>query len=316
MARREDNKAGVRAVTTVSEVPRVLAPLARRMVAEHAAPPFRRDPAFIARFVPVLALYSRYFSPEVRGLANLPATGPVLVVGNHSGLFYLPDASIITQAILTRRGLAAPAYVLTYDLLLAVPAYGALLRKLGAIPAGSDEADAALDRQALVLVFPGGDWESSRPWSHRNRVDLAGRHGFVQLALRHQVPVVPVVSHGAQHTIVVLSRGDRLARLMGLQGIHIHVFPIVVSPPFGVGAIVTPPLPARITVEFLPPLDWSDRGPADDPEVSAACYAEVEQVMQAAIDRLADEIRHPVVSGSVALARQLATAPFRARRRS
>ena len=51
---------------------------------------FQRDPAFIERQLALMARYTSFFSPEVKALENLPATGPVLVVGNHSCLCTCP----------------------------------------------------------------------------------------------------------------------------------------------------------------------------------------------------------------------------------
>jgi 1-acyl-sn-glycerol-3-phosphate acyltransferase len=80
----------------------------------------------------------------------------------------------------------------------------------------------------------------------------------VRLALRCGVPVVPVVAHGGHHAVVVLTRGDRLARAVGLRSVRINVFPLLAGFPFGVTSILTPPLPmpAQLTLEFLPALDW------------------------------------------------------------
>ncbi len=294
-------------------VPRVLRPLAGRMADAHARELFQRDPDYLARWLPWVARYTRYFSPEVRGLDNVPVEGAALVVGNHSGLFYLADASIVVQSIVQRRGLDKPAYALTYDLLFAVPWYGQFLRRTGAIPAGKDEADLALDSGALVLDFPGGDWEACRPWSARDRIDFGGRRGFVRLALRHRVPVIPVVSHGAHHAVVVVSRGERVARLLNLGGMHVHVFPFALGPPFGVTPVLSPALPSKVTVQYLPALDWRRYGAAaaDDDDVVGACYDEITGEMQQALDRLSDERPHPVVSGTLSLARALASAPFR-----
>ena len=155
-----------------------------------------RDPDFIRGHLPALARYTSYFTPEVRGLDRLPAAGPVLVVGNHSCLFYMPEAWTCGQAVLSRRGVDAPAYALGYDLLFAIPGVGPFLRRLGVIPASNGLACAALARRACVLVYPGGDLEACRPWAQRNKIDFAGRKGFVRLALRCGVPVVPVVAHG------------------------------------------------------------------------------------------------------------------------
>jgi len=280
---------------------RVLAPLSRRMAAGCADTSRPRDPDFIRRQLPAIARYTSYFTPEVRGLDRLPADGPALLVGNHSCLFYMPEVWTCAQAVLSRRGIDAPAYVLAYDLLFALPGVGPFLRRLGAVPASTSQAESALARGACVLVYPGGDLEACRPWTRRNKVDFAGRKGFVELALRSGVPVVPVAAHGSHHAIVVLARGDRLARVIGLRALRINVFPLLAGFPFGVTSVLTPPppLPAHLTVEFLPALDWTGYGPgaADDPRIVSACYEDITRRLQTALDRLSAEYPYPLLLG-------------------
>ena len=274
--------------------------LQRRLDHEHHDDAPHRDPASIERWVGAVRAYTDYFSPEVRGLEHVPADGPALLIGNHNGLFYMPDTWVTALAIVERRGTDHPAYTLTYDLLFAVPVVGPFLRRIGAIPAGRNEAEAALAEGALVLDYPGGDWEACRPWSERNTIDFGGRSGFVRLALRAGVPVVPVVAHGSHDSVIVVSRGEAIARALGLGALHIKVFPILWGP-FGLTTAITPPLPmpSSITVEFLAPIDWSGFGPeaADRPDVVAACAAEVTGAMQDALDRLHVERAHPVRRG-------------------
>ncbi len=293
--------------------PPLLAPLAGRIAAARAEPALQRDPAFIRRHLADIARYTSYFSPEVRGLGRLPAGGPVLIVGNHSCLFYMPEVWICGQAVLDRRGLDQPSYLLAYDLLLALPGIGPLLRRLGALPARAADAEQALRRGACVVVYPGGDLEACRPWTDRNRIDFGGRTGFVRLALRTGVPVVPVVAHGGQHAVVVVSRGDRLARALGLASLRIKVFPFLAWP-FGITSVLTPPppMPAKVTLEFLAPLDWTryGAGAADDPAVVAACNADITGRMQAALDRLAAEQPYPVLAGVTSLAARAARRLF------
>ena len=276
-----------------------------------------RDPDFIRGHLPALARYTSYFTPEVRGLDRLPAAGPVLVVGNHSCLFYMPEAWTCGQAVLSRRGVDAPAYALGYDLLFAIPGVGPFLRRLGVIPASNGLASAALAREACVLVYPGGDLEACRPWAQRNKIDFAGRKGFVRLALRCGVPVVPVVAHGGHHAVVVLARGDRLARAAGLRNLRINVFPLLAGLPFGVTSVLAPPLPmpAHLTLEFLPALDWTGygRGAADDESIVSACYEDITGRLQAALDRLSAERPYPLLQGSSRLVARAAAsaAPIR-----
>jgi 1-acyl-sn-glycerol-3-phosphate acyltransferase len=289
---------------------RALALLARRIAAGRADTSQQRDPDFIRRHLPAIAHYTSYFTPEIRGLDRLPADGPVLVVGNHSCLFYMPEVFAGGQAILSRRGIGAPAHVLAYDLLFALPGIGSVLRRLGVVPASTGEAESALARGACVLVYPGGDLEACRRWTERDKVDFGGRQGFVRLALRCRVPVVPVVAHGGHHAIMVLARGDRLARAAGLRTLRINVFPLLAGPPFGVNSILTPPppMPAHLTVEFLPPLDWTAYGPdaADDAVVVSACYEDITRRLQTALDGLSAEFPNPVLLGCSRLAIQAA----------
>ena len=284
--------------------------LSQRIAAGRADTSQRRDPDFIRRYLPVIARYTSYFTPEVRGLDRLPAEGPALVVGNHSCLFYMPEVWTCGQAVLSRRGIDAPAYVLAYDLLFAVPRVGPSLRRFGVIPASTSQASSALASGACVLVYPGGDLEACRPWTQRNKVDFAGRKGFVQLALRCGVPVVPVVAHGGHHAVVVLTRGDRLARAAGLNTLRINVFPLLAGFPFGVTSVLTPPLPmpAHLTLEFLPALAWTGYGrdAAGDAGIVSACYDDITGRLQAALDRLAAEHPYPLLQGSSRLAARAA----------
>jgi len=229
----------------------------------------------------------------------------------------MPEAWTCGQAVLSRRGVDAPAYALGYDLLFAVPGVGPFLRRLGVIPASNGLASAALAREACVLVYPGGDLEACRPWAQRNKIDFAGRKGFVRLALRCGVPVVPVVAHGGHHAVVVLARGDRLARAAGLRNLRINVFPLLAGLPFGVTSVLAPPLPmpAHLTLEFLPALDWTGygRGAADDERIVSACYQDITGRLQAALDRLSAECPYPLLQGSSRLVARAAAsaAPIR-----
>ena len=224
----------------------VLAPLIRGLSerVDHVRdqPLFQRDPEFLRRQLSAFTRYVNYFSPRVRGQVNLPASGPALVVGNHSGLFYMPDAWVVGLEIIRRRGLDQPAYAMAYDLLFGIPAVGPFLRRIGAIPAGGQAAEQGLAHGGLVVVYPGGDREACRPWTERHKVDLGGHHGFIRLALRAGVPVVPVVAHGSHDAIVVVSSGERLAKTLGLHRLRINVFPILLAP-YGLTTILTPPLP-------------------------------------------------------------------------
>ncbi|MFC9895336.1 lysophospholipid acyltransferase family protein [Nocardia sp. NPDC127579] len=243
--------------------------------------------------------YTNYFTPTVTGIEHLPIAGPALVIGNHSSIYWMPEVWITFMAMLERRP-AEPSFGVAHDVVLGTPVLGELIRQFGIIPANRDSAAAGLKDGGAVMVYPGGDWEACRPWTERDKIDFAGRKGFVRLALEMGVPVIPAVANGGHDSIFVLSRGARSAELLQLDKLfRAKVFPYTVGVPFGVAPILPQlPLPATVDVSFLPALDWSARpGDPDDAELVERCYAETVEVMQAELDRLRAATPHPVVTG-------------------
>lgn len=267
---------------------------------DRAQPAFQRDPGFLETLVPLMKVFARYFDAEVRDLDRVPTDGAALLVGNHSGGGLTPDTSAFFAAWYEERGFDRPLIGLGFDAAFTIPVIGGVMRRMGQVPANVENAGRALDEGLPVLVYPGGDHELFRPWVDRNRIDLAGRKGFVRLALEKRVPVVPVVGHGGHDSIIVLLRSERLARWFGLHRIRMGNLPVLWQLPWGLSlpGPVYLPLPAKITVQVCEPLDWSGYGPgaADDPNVVDRCYAEITDVMQRTLTGLARENPWPVLS--------------------
>jgi 1-acyl-sn-glycerol-3-phosphate acyltransferase len=256
-----------------------------------------RDPDYIRESLPRLwLLASLWFRGEVRGLGNIPDSGPVLLVGNHSGGNITPDTGVFTLAFSTYFGVERPFYQLAHNLVLSMP-HLSFLRKFGTVAASPDNARRALESDAALLVYPGGDYEVHRPAWHRNRVDFGGRRGFIELALDQKVPIVPVVSIGGHETALFLTRGERLARLLALDRLfRLKVLPISLAVPWGLNVgdmLGHVPLPAKITIETLPAIDLrAEFGPDPDPD---EIYDHLIRVMQSTLDALAAERRFPVL---------------------
>jgi len=256
-----------------------------------------RDPDYIREQLPSLwMLASFYFRAEVRGLHNIPADGPVLLVGNHSGGNVTPDTTVFTLAFNTYFGVERRFYQLAHNLVLAMPGLSRL-RKFGTVAASHENAHKALDSGAALLVYPGGDYEVHRPIWDGNKVDFNGRKGYVRLALEKDVPIVPVVAIGGQETSIFLSRGQRLARLFGLdRAFRLKVLPISLAIPWGLNVgdmLGHVPLPAKITVEVLPPIYPREQF-GQDPDVDAI-NGHVLAEMQGKLDELAAERRFPFI---------------------
>ena len=70
-----------------------------------------RDIAWAERTVPLLwPLLKAWFRPEIRGLDRIPAAGPVLLVGNHSGGNVAPDTLVFATAFIRRFGAGRPFF--------------------------------------------------------------------------------------------------------------------------------------------------------------------------------------------------------------
>jgi 1-acyl-sn-glycerol-3-phosphate acyltransferase len=277
---------------------RLLRGLADRVV--QRVPPAdldERDPDYIRETLPRMwLLASLYFRGEVRGLGNIPDTGPVLLVGNHSGGNLTPDTTVFSLAFHAYFGVERPFHQLAHNLVLSMPGLG-FLRKYGTVAASPENARKALRNGAAVLVYPGGDVEVHRPSWQSGRVDFGDRKGYVRLALEEDVPIVGVVAIGGQETALFLSQGEWLAKLLLLDKLlRLKVLPISLAPPWGlnVGDMLGHiPLPSKIVVEVLPPI-WPREEFGADPDVDEV-HEHVTRLMQETLDQLSGERRFPVI---------------------
>ena len=253
------------------------------------------DPAFTKQIANAVGpVIKRWYRAEVRNVENIPPAGGALLVSNHSGGMFTPDVLIFGPAFYDTFGYDRPLYTLAHYGLFLGPLDG-WLRRLGVIEASRENAAAALRSDAVVLVFPGGDYDSYRPTSGANTVDFDGRTGYVRTAIEASVPIVPIVSIGGQETQLFLTRGNWLARRLGLTKAQINILPLTFGFPFGLTAILPPnlPLPAKIVTEVLEPIDVTARF-GDDPDVEEV-DAHVRAVMEAALKRLAGQRRFPIL---------------------
>ena len=263
------------------------------------ADPFAaRSPDYIRATLPTLRTMSNvYFRADVSGLDRIPAEGPVLLVGNHSGGTMIADTFVFAQAFYDHFGPERRFHQLAHDLVFQVPGLRTLVQRYGTVPASPSNMRRALNRDSALLVYPGGDEESFRPSWETSNVDFAGRNGFVHLALDLGVPIVPVVALGGQETGLFLGRGRRVAEALSLNRLaRLKVLPPVLGPPMGFTVLDFPlrfPIPAKITVRVMPPIDLrAELG--RKPEVGEG-YRLVTSRMQRTLTRLATDRTLPVV---------------------
>jgi 1-acyl-sn-glycerol-3-phosphate acyltransferase len=252
-----------------------------------------RDPEFLQLWIDDFrAAGERYFRWQARGLEHIPREGPALLVGSHNGGMMVSDSALTLVAVWDHCGPERRLYGLSHDILHSTETSRRLCARAGVLRAGHSGAARALRAGHMALVYPGSDLDATRPFADRYKIELGGRKGFLKLALRERVPIVPVVSVGTHEQWVVLTRGDRLARLLRTKELlRVAAFPIVLSLPWGLTSGFLPyvPLPSQTTLAFGPAVSWPDLGPddAENPATLQRCYDEVHAALQREMDALA-----------------------------
>ncbi|HET7718365.1 MAG TPA: lysophospholipid acyltransferase family protein, partial [Acidimicrobiales bacterium] len=159
-------------------------------------------------------MYRRYFRAEWEGLEKIPRTGGALLVANHAGA--VPsDAPAIMHGIETE--LQRPVYGLAEHLFKALPVVGTAWQRAGGVAAHPDNAYRLLREQGqLALVFPEGTKATGKLYSERYKLRRFGRGGFVEIAMRAGVPVIPIAVVGAEESMPIMFNLAPVAKLLGL----------------------------------------------------------------------------------------------------
>lgn len=261
--------------------------MSKEPLADEGFDPAYPEPALLDAVLDIARWLSvNYFTTEISRIENVPKDGPVLFAGNHSAGLMPLDALFAINS-LRDYGIQTPVHPLVHDFAYTAPRVGKCAKRLGILRARKENALAALQGGHHVLVYPGGDEDAFRTFSERNRVILAGRKGFIRLAMAAKVPIVPLISVGLQESFVVLSKGRAIGRKLGLKKwLRTEIFPLSFSLPWGFGPAFTPflPLPCSIDMRFLTPIRV-DGSPDDDTVVNEA-FEHIQNAMQTAMDEL------------------------------
>ncbi len=262
-----------------------------------------RDPKVIDAFMPVWEwLYHYYFRVTTDGWHHIPPQGKILVIGSHNGGLATPDTFMFAYHWFRRFGTERLTYGLMHPTVWQVSPkiISQWAAQCGAVVAHPKMARAALERDAAVLVYPGGGEDVFRPHHLRDKIYFAGRKGFIKLALREGVPIIPLISKGAHDTLFVLADFYKQVRQLHewgmpwLLGIDPVVFPVYLGLPWGVGIGPWPniPLPAQIHIRVCAPIVFERYGreAASSRHYVNACYEQVRHQMQLELDHLVQEI--------------------------
>ena len=194
-------------------------------------------------------IYKNWFRAEWEGLENIPADGGALLVANHAGA--IPsDAPCIMHGI--EKELSRPVYGLADNYFRKVPVVGTMWSRLGGLPAHPDNAYRLLrEQKQLVLVFPEGAKGPSKSSSERYQLRRFGRGGFVEIAMRAGVPILPIAVIGAEESMPIVARLPSMARVVGAPYIPITANMLAFGP---LGAMIN--FPAKFKLRVLPPVSF------------------------------------------------------------
>ncbi|MGH2684986.1 MAG: lysophospholipid acyltransferase family protein [Actinomycetota bacterium] len=205
-------------------------------------------------------MYRRWFRAEWTGLEKIPTDGGALLVANHAAA--IPsDAPVIMHGIETE--LERPVYGLADHLFKSAPVVGTLWARGGGVVAHPDNAYRLLhEQQQLVLVFPEGSKGPGKTYNERYRLRRFGRGGFVEIAMRAGVPVVPIAVVGAEESMPIVANIAPLAKMLNLPYLPITANMLLFGPLLG--NVVY--FPAKFKLQVLDPVYFDV--PADQPRYS------------------------------------------------
>ncbi|MEV4254721.1 lysophospholipid acyltransferase family protein [Spirillospora sp. NPDC049652] len=230
-------------------------------------------------------------SPVFHGLDHLPASGPALLVGNHT-LYGVVDAPLIFFEIHRRRGvwvrsLADHAHWL-------IPGWRRIMDLGGSVDGTPDNCRALLRAGQMVVVFPGGAREAARARDDRYRLQWENRLGFARLAVEAGCPIVPFGSVGAEEMFTtVLDADSRLlapARTLArsvlgerAKGRDDFMMPLA----RGIGPTLVP-RPERLYFRFGAPIDTTAWAGREDDDLTVT---EVRDLARKAVQEIIDSLR-------------------------
>lgn len=186
-------------------------------------------------------LYDKYFRVTAHGLENIPSSGRLLIIGNHSGQLPM-DGVLVGVAAATNPHGPRLARAMIERFFPTVPWLGNYLNALGGVIGDPANCSKMLEMEEAIIVFPEGVRGSGKLYKHRYQLQRFG-NGFMHLAMNHNTPIVPVGIVGCEETMPAVANIKPLARLLGIP--YVPVVPSLL------------PLPARVYLNFGQPMRFS-----------------------------------------------------------
>lgn len=235
-------------------------------------------------------LNEEYFRIKIKGLENIPADGPVLLCGNHSGLLPV-DGGLLTAALCQWHPTPRRVRFLATDWFFATPGLKEWAMGTGCVRASKENAVKLLENDEIVGIYPEGIRGVGKTFRERYRVHDF-HPGFVQLAIQTQTPLVPIATVGGDEIFPNFVNAKGLAQFLKMP-----FFPITSAFPWLPFPLMFVPLPVRWLMKVHPPikLDYPPER-ANDRKLTLGIAREIQYTIQRDLNELLRE-RKSVFSG-------------------
>lgn len=243
---------------------------ALRLFRHHERDSLGKDAPFSASLRPLGEyLFEKYWRVKIEGADHVPEA-PFVLVANHGGGLPL-DGPVLHLALQREHPSLKDARWLVEDQVIQMPVLGSLVSRLGAVRATPENALKVLAEKHPLIVFPEGFGGLSKPFSERYQLRRFGRGGYLKIALRAGVPLVPAAIVGSEETTSILAQLPRV--IPGLQ-----LLPLA-----------SLPLPAKWHIRFGAPLTLE--GAPDHAEDNTSWLEERNQMVRSQIAGMLAQMR-------------------------
>lgn len=225
-------------------------------------------------------IYKYYFRVESTGHAHIPLEGRCLITPNHSGVLPL-DAVMIGIDLIENLETPRAMRAMVDNFMGFLPFVNTFMYRVGQVVGARRNFEDLLKNEEIVTVFPEGAKGTGKLYSHRYKL-LTFNVGFIELALTHQVPIVPAAVIGGEEQFPMFYNIKSIARMLGFP-----YFPLTPFFPF-LGPIGALPLPTKYHIYYSEPLHfYKDYPPetVDDSETVSMLAHKVQIIVQEMIDR-------------------------------
>ena len=215
-------------------------------------------------------LYEHYFRVRSVDSHHIPSSGGAILAANHSGT--LPfDGAMLYLDVLKRTDPPRVARVVADTFVPILPFVSVFFSRCGVVAGSRGNVRRLLEREELMMIFPEGTPGIGKLYKQRYQLQK-WRVGHCVLAIRHQVPVIPVGIVGPEEQMPQIGRIN--LNLFGAPYLPITATPL--------------PLPVRYHIYYGAPIPMGELyrpEDADDPSVVQSAADEVREAVDALLKR-------------------------------